>query len=55
MIVFAGFLIGVIWGGLTARRRGGNRFDIFQYAIVFGIALALVGMFATIALERILA
>jgi hypothetical protein len=54
MIVLAGLVLGAVWGGLTARRRGGNRLDIAQYATVWGIIGALAGLFATIALERML-
>jgi hypothetical protein len=54
MIVLAGLVLGAVWGGQTARRRGGNRLDIAQYATVWGIIGALVGLFVTIALERML-
>ena len=54
MIVLAGLVLGAAWGGWTAQRRGGNRLDIAQYAAVGGIAGGLVGLFATIAIERIL-
>jgi hypothetical protein len=42
-------------GGLTARRRGGRAADIAQYAAGYGIAFALLGVFATIAAHRFLA
>ncbi len=54
MIVFAGALGGAGWGAYLARSRKGSRFDIAQYAAGFGIAGALVGLFATIFLERML-
>lgn len=54
MIVIAGVLIGAIWGGLVARRRKGNGFDIAQYAAGYGIAFGLVGLFVTIFVERML-
>ncbi len=54
MIVLAGLVAGAVWGGLTARRRGGNRLDIAQYAAVGGIAGGLLGLFAAIAIERML-
>jgi hypothetical protein len=53
MIVIAGLLIGAVLGGLTAKRRGGKRLDILQYAAIYGIAFALLGMFATIVIDRL--
>jgi hypothetical protein len=52
MIVLAGALGGALWGGLVARARRGARADIAHYAAAFGIAGALVGLFATLAVER---
>ncbi|MGY6411165.1 MAG: hypothetical protein ACXIUV_09105 [Alkalilacustris sp.] len=54
MIVLAGLVLGAVWGGWSARKRGGNRLDIAQYAAVGGIAGGIVGLFAAIALERML-
>ena len=53
MIVIAGLFIGAVLGGLTAKRRGGKRLDILQYAAIYGIAFALLGMFATIVIDRL--
>lgn len=53
MIVLACALIGAIWGGMTAKRRKGSRADIAQYAAVYAIALSLVGLIATIAIEKL--
>lgn len=55
MIVIAGIVGGALWGGLLARSRGGSRLDIAQYAATFAIAFALLGLVATVFLERILA
>lgn len=54
MIVLAGLIGGALAGALHARKRGGNRLDMAQYAAVYGIIFALLGLFATIGLERIL-
>jgi len=54
MIVIAGFVIGALWGGWLARRRKGKPADIAQYAAVYGIAFAIIGMFITILAERLL-
>lgn len=52
MIVIAGFLLGALWGTFLAYRRKGNRKDIAQYAIAFGIVFAIIGLFATITIDR---
>jgi hypothetical protein len=52
MIVIAGFLLGAGLGAWKAKRRGGTAADMAQYAAAFGIALALLGLFLTIFIER---
>ncbi len=54
MIVLAGLVVGAVWGATSARRSGGNRLDMAQYAAVWGIIGGVAGLFATIALERML-
>ncbi|WP_168732889.1 hypothetical protein [Aliigemmobacter aestuarii] len=54
MIVIAGFVLGVVLGAGIAKKRGGKPADMAQYAAVYGIAFSLVGLFATIFLERAL-
>ncbi|MFG6516561.1 apolipoprotein acyltransferase [Sulfitobacter sp. 1A13496] len=54
MIALGLALIGAIIGGLTARKRGGNRKDIAQYAAGYGMAFLIVGMVATVLLDRAL-
>ena len=54
MIVIAGVVVGALWGAWLAHRRRGSRLDMAQYAAGFGIAFALLGLFATIFLERML-
>lgn len=55
MIVIAGLFGGALGGALLARKRGGRPADMAQYAAGFGIGFGLLGLFATIALERLLA
>ncbi len=50
MIVIAFAFFGVFLGIRSASRRGGKFKDKLQYAAVYGIALALGGLFITIAL-----
>ncbi|KPQ07227.1 MAG: Protein of unknown function (DUF456) [Rhodobacteraceae bacterium HLUCCA12] len=54
MIIIAGIVIGGLWGAFNARRRSGTRLDIAQYTAVGAIIGAIIGMFATVGLERIL-
>ncbi|GAA6199063.1 apolipoprotein acyltransferase [Aquicoccus sp. SU-CL01552] len=52
MIVISAALIGALLGGVTARKRGGTLADIAQYAAVYAIGFAIVGMIATIMIHR---
>lgn len=52
MIVLAAFIIGGVLGGLRAARLGGGGKDIAQYVIVFALIFAMLGLFATILIER---
>ena len=54
MIIIAALILGALWGDLRARRRNGNGKDRLQYAAVHGIAFAIVGLFATILIDRAL-
>ncbi len=54
MIIIAGLVGGAVWGAVNARKRGGNRLDMAQYAAVWGIIGALLGLVATIAVERMI-
>ncbi len=54
MFVIAGLVLGALYGGWSARRRGGRRADIAQYATVYAIFFALIGLFVTLFLDRML-
>ena len=54
MIILAGLLLGALWGGWLAHKRKGSRLDIAQYAAAFGIAFAILGLFATVILDRLI-
>ncbi len=54
MIVIILAVIGATIGGLTARRRGGNRKDIAQYAVGYMMAFIIVGMLLTVLIDRML-
>ncbi len=55
MIVIGAVLLGILLGLYSARKRGGNTADLLQYATVYAIAFAIVGVIATIVLHRMLA
>ena len=52
MIVLIAALAGAIWGGYLAKKRGGNRLDMAQYAAGFAIFFALLGLVVTIVIAR---
>lgn len=54
MIVILGFLVGAVFGGLRAKRREGKPADILQYAVVHAILFALIGLFLTLFIERVI-
>ncbi|WP_198666150.1 hypothetical protein [Tropicimonas sp. IMCC34043] len=54
MIVILAALIGAIRGVFVARARGGTRLDMAQYGAGYAIAFALIGVFVTIFLERMM-
>jgi len=54
MIVIGLAILGAIIGGMTARKRNGNRKDIAQYAAGYGMAFLILGMFLTVIIDRAL-
>lgn len=52
MIVIVLGVLGGFIGGLTARKRGGNRKDIAQYAAGYAMAFMIVGMVLTVLVDR---
>ncbi|XDA99675.1 apolipoprotein acyltransferase [Sulfitobacter sp. LCG007] len=52
MIVIAAGAAGALIGGLTAHRRQGNRKDIAQYAAGYALAFMILGLFATVFIDR---
>ena len=53
MIVIGLAILGSIIGGMTAKKRRGNRKDIAQYAAGYGFAFLIVGMFLTVIIDRL--
>ena len=54
MIVIGLAILGAFIGGMTAKKRNGNRKDIAQYAVGYGMAFLIVGMFTTVIIDRLL-
>ncbi|WP_168222980.1 hypothetical protein [Oceanicola sp. D3] len=54
MIVLAALALGALAGFTHARRRNGNTLDKLQYMAVYAMIFAVIGLFATIALEKML-
>lgn len=48
----AGLLLGALLGALGARRQGGRRLDLLQWAAVGAIMGGIVGLFVLIFIER---
>lgn len=53
MIIIAALIFGAAIGWFRAGKLGGNRADRLQYAAAHAIALAVIGLFVTIALGRL--
>lgn len=52
MIVLAFAVFGALLGTLQARRHGGKRLDMLQYAAGYAIALGLLGLLVSVVLAR---
>ena len=53
MFVLVGALLGLIVGAMIARKRKGKALDILQYAVVYALIFAVVGLFLTIGIHRL--
>jgi len=49
---FGGLLFGACLGALMAKLKGGKTLDLLQWAAVFGIICALIGLFVLVFIER---
>lgn len=52
MIVIAALVIGALLGWRRATQLGGNRRDRAQYAAAYGLGFAVIGMLATVIIDR---
>jgi len=44
MVSLIAFVIGLVYGGWRAKRRGGNWMDMVQYALVFGLIALVISL-----------
>lgn len=54
MIVIIAIILGAFLGDLRARRAQGNLKDRLQYAAAHALAFAIVGLLATVIIDRLL-
>lgn len=54
MILAAAIILGVVLGWRHASRLGGNRKDQLQYAAVYALILSVIGLFASIIIDRMI-
>jgi len=54
MIVIIAIILGALLGDLRARRAQGNAKDRLQYAAAHALAFAIIGLFATVIIDRAL-
>ena len=52
MIILAALILGIALGLFHARKRGGNRLDMAQYAAIYAIIFVILGMFLTLIIHR---
>lgn len=52
IIPLGGLVIGFVIGILQAARKGGKPADMAQWAIVYGVIFALIGLFVMIGIDR---
>lgn len=52
MIILIAAALGATLGALRARNRKGRLADILQYAAVYALIFALLGLFATLIIHR---
>lgn len=54
MIVIIAFILGAAFGVYRARKLQGSRADQLQFAIGFALAFTVVGLLATVILDRMI-
>lgn len=52
IIPLGGLLIGIVTGIIHAGRKGGKAADMAQWAMVYGVIFALIGLFVMIGIDR---
>ena len=52
IIPLIGLVFGALFGAFMARRKGGSRLDLIQWAAVNAMIFGVIGMFILIYIER---
>lgn len=52
MIIAAAVILGALLGDMRARKAGGDTLDRLQYAASHALAFAILGLFATVLIDR---
>ncbi len=55
MIITISAILGALFGGLRAKKRNGTALDIAQYAGVYALIFALIGLAITVLIMRMAA
>ena len=53
MVLPIAFIIGALFGSLKAKKRNGNKFDMFHYGATYGIAFVLLSLILSILFQRL--
>lgn len=53
VLIIGGFLLGALIGPLRAMKLGGRKLDALHYGAAFALIGTLLGLFATIILDRL--
>lgn len=54
MLSYALGIVGAIWGARVAKKRGGNRADMAQYAVGYGLAAFLIAYLVLLIADRLI-
>lgn len=54
MFVIGGVVVGAVLGVLSAKRQGGKRADMAQYAAAHAIVLGILGLIVTLVIDRMM-
>ncbi len=53
MFVIISVILGVLYGAFIAKKKGGTRLDMAQYAGTYAILFGIIGLFLMVAITRL--